>query len=99
MNKAVRAAVVERSQGLCEACYQWGGESLHCDHFAGRRKGESVAKCWMLCPSCDHLKTANNPSAQKWVERWLAHCFVYGLAEEIKLAETRLAWIRAKGKP
>lgn len=97
MNKKVRAAVADRSGGLCEACYKWAGEALHCDHFFGRRNGESVSLCWMLCPPCDHLKTTNNPSAAKWLERWMAHCAVHGYREEVELAQNRLAVLAQKG--
>ena len=98
MNKAIRAAVVERSGGNCEACYKWGGESLHFDHIAGRRNGESVESGWMLCPVCDHLKTTNSPSALKWVQRFMTHCAIYGYAEQVKKCQLRLDWLVASGR-
>lgn len=96
MNRQIRAAVMARSDGLCEACYKWAGEALHLDHARGRRNAESLESCWALCPICDHLKTTNDPSARKWVERFMAHCFVYGYAAEVALAETRLAVLAQK---
>lgn len=99
MNAKIRAAVMKRADGNCEACFKWAGEALHFDHFAGRRNGESVESGWALCPACDHLKTTNDPNAKKWVERFMTHCALHGFAEQVKKCQLRLEWLAAKGAP
>lgn len=98
MNKSIRAAAVERSEGHCEACGKWAGEAAHCDHFFGRgHVAESLATVWMLCPSCDHHKTVNDPSNRWWVCLFESHAAKHGYADEVHRCEIRLEVLTQKG--
>lgn len=81
MNKKLRAAVLARADGNCEAC----GFAVvfgHLDHWLSgngrRRQSESVESCWILCLSCDLDRTANRPNAAHWNARFKAHCEKHG---------------------
>lgn len=93
MNRAVRAEVVARSEGECEACGRWVGDEGHADHFFGRgRVKESVSNCWFLCPPCDAKKTNNEPSASEWLSTFMAHCESHGYTAEYDRAQKRLVF-------
>ena len=97
MNKDVRARCVERSGGNCENgdCGKWAGEALHADHFFGRaRIMESLATVWMLCPTCDFMKTTNRPNRSAWLGAYLTHCLKYGY--ETKRIEALIDWQMTK---
>lgn len=105
MNRKIRAAVVARSDGLCEACFRWVGDEGHADHFFGRAKAdETEANVWMLCgPSvgragCDDDKTHNRPSAAVWMERFALHASLYGFKSAAERATAKLSALRAKGR-
>lgn len=98
MNRKVRAAVVLRSQGFCEACFRFCGDEGHLDHAFGRAKAEeTVENCWYLCgpstdrPGCDDDKTNNRPSARVWLERFGLHASLHGYADAAKRAQDKLA--------
>lgn len=86
MNAKVRATVLARSNGLCEACSAPHGNLGEVDHWEsgrGRRtQRESVETVWVLGLRCGCAKdrTANWPSAAEWNARRAAHCTRYGFA-------------------
>lgn len=95
--QAIRAAVMERARGRCEAC---GVPSvvLELDHQHGRGKApQSVENCRALCPLCHREKTLSRPSAAHWLKDFAAHCDVYGYAAEAKRARARLSFVEARG--
>lgn len=96
----VRAAVLERANGLCECgCarpFVLRGPEL--DHFFGRARSESVESCWVLRSDCHHRKTNNVPNAAVWLEKFRAHCVHYNYWDEAKKAGRRLAYVEAKEK-
>lgn len=98
MNKSIRAACVERSEGRCEGCGKWAGESLHADHFWGRAKAdETEGNVWMLCPRCDDEKTRNYPSNAFWVLLFRSHSVLHHYEEQIYRCDVRLAVLTQKG--
>ena len=101
MDKRVRQAVVERSEGFCECCSRWVGADGTLDHFWGRAKApETVETCWFLCwDPCHFAKGQNDPSARVWVERFQVFSALHGHAEQVKKCQLRLEWISAKGTP
>jgi 5-methylcytosine-specific restriction endonuclease McrA len=94
----VRAAVIERARGKCEACGAWSGQ-LQLDHFFGRARSESPETCWALDGNCHKLKTNNRPSAQRWLTIFADHCLLLGYAEAEARARKRLAFVEARGAP
>lgn len=98
MNKKIRAAAVEHSEGNCEACGRFAGEAAHCDHFFGRKHAaETLANVWMLCASCDHHKTVNDPSCRWWVCVFRSHASKHGYENEAARCEIRLEVLTQKG--
>ena len=82
MNKKIRQSVVDRAKGRCEACGVSLGpdsERGHFDHYLGRRVEESVETGWLLCVSCDHERTTNQPSSRHWAEKFIVHCALQAL--------------------
>lgn len=99
MNKQVRAAVVTRAGGFCEACCRYVGDEGHADHFFGRAKAEeSAATVWLLCLQCDDAKTHNRPSAAVWLERFTLHASLHGYKEATERAQVKLAVLKQKGR-
>lgn len=97
MNRDVRQAVMERADGRCEACGQWFGERLQCDHAFGRKHAEeTVRTCWALCPTDHQAKTLNEPSRIHWMWQFAIHCALHGYKLEQERAEKEIAWSRAK---
>lgn len=91
--KGIRWAVFRRSKGRCEAdcgaIITW--RKMVMDHFFGKGKvRQTTGNCWALCRECDRLKTANEPSAEHWLERFIAHCQRNGLRAEEDKARARL---------
>lgn len=78
----IRAAVMRRADGRCEACTGPLGLSGVWDHWlggSGRRKAlESVETTWALCAYCNHQRTDNIPSAKHWNRRFQTHCDTHG---------------------
>ena len=98
--KRVYAAVAERAQNQCEACgYACLPEHGHRDHFFGRRQGTTLQAVWLLCPTCDFAKTANTPSAARWLRVFCDHATRYGYAPEWERAQTKLAVLAVKFPP
>lgn len=96
---AIRAAVVIRAKDACEVCGS-GGQWLELDHFFGRGRGrpaQSARNTWLLCATCHRAKTLNRPSASIWLLHFKAHCAVHGYEKELATAESRLAFIIARG--
>lgn len=102
--KDLRARVVERADGKCEACGRFvDAESGHLDHFHPRGKvPQTLWTCWFLCVECDTMKTLNKPSAAYWLERWVKFCDDHradclpDVAEARERAEARLLALRVK---
>lgn len=98
MNAAVRAAVVTRADGRCECGCGAPVPPGEVDHFFGRAKSEeSVANCWLLTPACHFAKTRNSPSARAWLVKFRAHAELHGYLEAQIRAESKDAWLKAKG--
>ena len=98
MNKQVRAAVVVRAGGFCEACFRYVGDEGHFDHFFSRRHGEDVETGWLLCWQCDDAKTHNRPSAAVWLGRFTLHASLHGYKEATERAQVKLAVLKQKGR-
>lgn len=105
MDKRVRAAVVARSGGFCEACFVFVGDEGRADHFFGRAKAEETeANVWILCgPShgrsgCDHNKTVSHPDAATWLQKFALHASLHGFKEAAERAMTKLAVLKQKGR-
>lgn len=103
--KAIRAEVVKRAMGVCEASHYLSSPCrghLEMDHFrggVGRRKAqESVAGCWMLCSSHHDEKTRNLPTAGTWLEVFAEHCRVYGYEAELAETQARLDSLEMQGR-
>lgn len=90
----IRAAVVARAKGRCEALTAMRILSdytdparhtgpLRADHWLGgagrRRQQQSTNTVWAICPGCDLLRTNNWPSAAWWNRIHEAHCRLHGL--------------------
>lgn len=96
---AIRAAVMERAAGKCEACFLSFGPLLtpELDHFFGRaRVPQAVSNCWALCRVCHRNKTDGSPSPEEWCGRFISHCQRYGYAAEASRARTRLHFSRVR---
>ena len=78
----IRAAVEKRSRGLCEACHGAFLQRGALDHWLGgtgrRRQMESIETCWLLCWSCNHMRTHNSPTSESWNRIFEAHCKAHG---------------------
>lgn len=74
---SVRAAIMERANGVCEACLQpeqpWN--PLEYDHFFGRTKkgAREVDAGWGIHAGCHREKTRNFPTRKFWLEMFRAH--------------------------
>lgn len=99
--KDVRAEVLKRAGGFCEACGAPGTDlaPLEMDHFFSRRNSESVGSCWMLCRQHHREKTDNAPSATYWLCLFFQHATTRGYWVEAKQAERRMAFLDARGTP
>lgn len=99
MTSILYAAIVARANGRCECC----GDPVppgELDHFFGRAKvQESIENCWLLTPACHYAKTRNHPSARAWLRKFLAHAERHGYLEAQIRAESKDAWLKAKGMP
>lgn len=77
---AIRAAVMDRARGRCEACGERAALAL--DHWLGgigrRRQMESVETTWALCGECHRDRTENRPSAADWNRHFEAHARRHG---------------------
>jgi len=74
----LRAAVWERSGGKCEACgLPLVAERGELDHFFGgigrRTEQQCVANCWRIDGACHRQKTANDPTREWWLQKFLIH--------------------------
>lgn len=91
--KEIRAAVMERAGGKCEACglaWEWN-DGPELDHFFPKgRTPQSVETCWAIHTSCHMEKTANEPSAEWWLEKFCEHAAKYGYGNEGSRANNRL---------
>lgn len=94
---AIRAEVVARAGGLCEACLQplRPEDPGELDEFFGgsgrRRQLMAVDTCWLLGHTCHQDKSANRPDAKHWIGLFVTHCGRHGYAEAAALASRRLA--------
>jgi 5-methylcytosine-specific restriction endonuclease McrA len=91
---AIRDAVMNRAGLFCEGCASMPlyANPLTLDHFFGRvRVKQSERNCWALCLACHRQKTNNNPSAERWLERFITHAEAHGYREEAGMATRRLA--------
>lgn len=52
MNKTIVQAVLERSQGLCENCYNQGSEMHHIVFGSSRKACERTESVTLLCYEC-----------------------------------------------
>ncbi len=98
--KKIRLAVFERCRGYCEGrCGRSVTfESGRADHFFGRsRVAESVSNVWFLCLACDSEKTVSKPSSVWWLRTFREHCRIHKFRPEFEMAETKIAWLKAKG--
>jgi hypothetical protein len=92
----IRARVVERSGGKCEACLDPltsanPGEWDHVLGGVGRRiQQQSVESTWFLHATCHRERTANQPSARHWWEIFRAHALRAGYAAMVREAEKHL---------
>ena len=91
MDKDVRAAVVNRADGCCEACGRGVGENGEFDHYFSRREADHVSTGWYLCRECHFRRTRNEPSAQHWIRRFMEHCKKFGFEVSHQRAAARLA--------
>lgn len=92
----IRAAVMERADGYCEACPMRDLLPLELDHAFGRRGEQSHRTCWALCRWCHKSKTLNQPSAAEWLGRFISHCHRHGYDAEAKRARARLHFVEAR---
>jgi 5-methylcytosine-specific restriction endonuclease McrA len=94
----IRAVVVDRARGRCEACsFLPLLGLLEMDHFFGRgRTAQSVANCWLLCRMCHRAKTDNRPDAAFWLRRFIWHCHNHGYSDESFRAVALLSKHEAK---
>lgn len=93
--RSIKAQIALRSRGRCEACGKRLPKSeAQDDHFfggSGRRLAmESVETCWHLCVPCHRDKTENRPSAEHWLEKFVAHCEKHGYAQAAEEARKRI---------
>lgn len=90
LRASVRTEVMIRASARCENCGRIESEFNHLemDHFWGRARAESVETCWALCNECHRWKTANNPSRQFWLMRFVGHCKNFGYEAQRKKAGT-----------
>ncbi len=94
----LRAQVVARAKGRCEACGKPAGESGHMDHAFGRAKAaQSISSCWLLCLRCDEAKTQNRPSGAHWAQLFGEHCKFYGYLPELERARAKYLVLKARG--
>jgi hypothetical protein len=96
--KDIRAAVMARADGKCEACGRPPSFfSLEMDHFFGRvRVKQSERNCWGLCHVCHEDKTKNSPDPGHWLHRFWAHAEEHGYPEEAGMAVRLLGKHQAK---
>ncbi len=96
--KSIRAAVVERADGVCECGCRTVFSAIapgELDHFFGRSKApQSEANTWLLRRDCHGAKTRNNPSAEWWLTRFITHAQKWGYRAEATNAQNRLSKIR-----
>lgn len=97
----VRALVMARSLGLCEACVKdlTPADPGELDHFFGKARAESVESCWLLCRACHRAKTDNKPSAAWWLDKFGGHARFSGYHAEAERARARLEGIVAVRAP
>jgi 5-methylcytosine-specific restriction endonuclease McrA len=97
----LRALVVKRAEGTCEACGS-GQMGLEVDHFFGgngRRKAlEAKETCWALCHSCHLNKTNNRPSPAYWLRAFASHAEKHGFGEAWQQTVKRLSSLDAQGR-
>lgn len=95
----VRASVMSRAGGKCEACAREVGDypaRVDLDHFWGRGRGrQRLQNCWALCPDCHYLKTLNDPNAEHWLKAFQEHCRKHRYWSELAQAQRRLDGIVA----
>jgi hypothetical protein len=99
VNKAVRAAVMARADGRCEACKAAPAEEA--DHFRGRARSETLETVWMLCagPSgCHRRKTDNVGGRIEWLTTFARHCAVHRYFETLDWCLKEIAWVWAKNR-
>lgn len=86
---SIRAVVIERAGGHCEADARAGYFDQHdcvggleLDHFYGgsgrRRQQQGRETCWVLCRRHHRMKTNNDPSLAHWDSIFAAHCRYHG---------------------
>jgi hypothetical protein len=57
---------------------------------------QAIENVWLLSADCHAAKTLGKPSAAHWLERFVAHCRVFGYRHEESRAVDRLAFVRAR---
>lgn len=89
----IREALLARAGGVCECgCgEQLEGSSFHwraeMDHFFPKaRTRQTVKTCWLVAAHCHRMKTANDPDAAYWLEKFASHCETYGYTSEANRA-------------
>lgn len=92
----IRAAVMKRADGACEACRRLFTEDMpgQMDHMFSRREPQTERSCWALCFGCHKIKTLNSPSAEAWLRGFWGHALKHGFREEAERARRRLESIR-----
>lgn len=93
VTEKVRAEVLARSRGCCEACAEPFTElqPFEMDHFFGRAKAaQKASNCWGLCRICHREKTHNRPNAAHWLSLFVRHCERHGYRAEKRRAQDRL---------
>lgn len=90
----IRAEVVKRADGCCEACVRRLSPQFdpgELDHFWGRGKApQSVANCWLLCRLCHRRKTDSLPARTYWLERFETHARFHGHMAEARKARSTI---------
>lgn len=92
----IRARVVERADGYCEACRLpfTPANPGELDEFLGgfgrRQQMMAVETSWLIHATCHREKTDNRPNARTWICLFLVHCSKWGYTEIHQLVERRL---------
>lgn len=99
--KEIRAAVMKRANGWCEACgsaliYSTNAPTL--DHMVGRKRApQSERNCWALGWRCCHArKTDNIPSANHWRHAFIAHASRHSFFAEAAMVRAEMEKKEAK---
>jgi hypothetical protein len=94
----IRAACVERAQGLCECgC----GKSVNTDrgeldHFFSRRNSESVETCWFIDAVCHKRRHEAVGGTLLWLGKVAMHCRTHGYLEALEKVHQKMAWVSTR---